>query len=174
MKKWEHLVFKQCEFQSTQNKFNSTDDHFPVTVRSLATGKKNCTASMRAYAGLYFHYFKLAVNEHVNITTFSWVFSMNFPGLEITILIFHDFSRFSMTVGTLGMSIMLITPSARLRKGWTCLCSALQNHFPRTSSSNRRPSVQQGDSGSDTSMTSGISFNVIISFHISSSLMLPF
>jgi len=37
---------------------------------------------LRAYAGLY-------------------VFSMTFQGLEMTILKFHDFSRFSMTVRTL-------------------------------------------------------------------------
>jgi len=49
------------------------------------------------------------VNEHVMITNFHdfsktfmiYVFSMTFPGLEITILKFHDFSRFSMTVRTL-------------------------------------------------------------------------
>jgi len=71
-----------------------------------------------AYAGLYFerlslkkhiNYFKLGVNEHVIITNFLdfyktfmiLVFSMTFPGLEMTILNFHDFSRFSMTVRTL-------------------------------------------------------------------------
>jgi len=74
---------------------------------------------LRAYAGLYFkrlslkkhnNYFKLGVNEHVIITHFHdfsqtfmiSFFSMNFPDLEMTILKFHDFSRFSMTVGTLN------------------------------------------------------------------------
>ncbi|TNN66955.1 hypothetical protein EYF80_022872 [Liparis tanakae] len=55
------------------------------------------------------NYFKLGVNEHVIITHFhdfsrTFVikfFSMTFPGLEMTILKFHDFSRFSMTVRTL-------------------------------------------------------------------------
>jgi len=65
-----------------------------------------------AYAGLYFerlslknvNYFKLGVNEHV-ITHFHnfsktfmiLVFSVTSPDLEMTILKFHDFSRFSMT-----------------------------------------------------------------------------
>jgi len=79
---------------------------------------RTCCVS-RAYAGLYFerlswkkhiNYFKLGVNEHVIITHFHEFsktfmihvfFSMTFPGLEMTILKFHDFSRFSMTVRTL-------------------------------------------------------------------------
>jgi len=73
---------------------------------------------LRAYAGLYFerlslkkhiNYFKLGLIEHVIVTNFHdfsktfmiQVFSMTFPGLEMTILKFHDFSRFSMTVRTL-------------------------------------------------------------------------
>jgi len=55
------------------------------------------------------NYFELGVNEHVNITNFHdlsqtfmiEVFPMTFPGLEMTILKCHDFSRFSMTVRTL-------------------------------------------------------------------------
>jgi len=56
------------------------------------------------------NYFKLDVNERVNITNFhdfskTFVISMTFPGLEITILKFHDFSRFSMTVRTLALRL---------------------------------------------------------------------
>jgi len=65
---------------------------------------------LRAIAGLYFerlslkkyfNYFKLGVNEHVILTNFHYVFSMTFPGLEMTILKCHDFPRFSMTVRNL-------------------------------------------------------------------------
>jgi len=79
--------------------------NFTIKVRSLATRKNNnCANSMRAYAGLYFEclpfkniwiYFKLNVNEHVNITHFH-DFSKTCDSS-----IFHDFSRFSMTVRTL-------------------------------------------------------------------------
>jgi len=55
------------------------------------------------------NYFKLGVNEHVIITHFHdfsktfmiYVFSMTFPGLEMSILKCHDSSRFSMSVRTL-------------------------------------------------------------------------
>jgi len=94
---------------------------------------------LRAEAGLYFerlslkniNYFKLGVNEHV-ITHFhdfsktfrTYVFSMTFPGLEMTILKFHDFPRFSMTVRTLVMSRQLLVTNSRPEftgsiTGWT-------------------------------------------------------
>jgi len=40
------------------------------------------------------------------------VFSMTFPGLEMTILKFHDFSSFSMTVRTLWYADTLIPRAA--------------------------------------------------------------
>jgi len=88
---------------------------FQLRCVHLQRGKKRKKVR-RQYAGLYFesfflkhiHYFKLGVNEHVirtnfhdfNKTSVIEVFSMTFPGLEITILKFHDFFRFSMTVRT--------------------------------------------------------------------------
>jgi len=84
------------------------------------------------YAGLHFerlslkkyiNYFKLGLNRHVIITNFHdfsktfmiYVFSMTFPGLEMTIFKLHDFSRFSMTVQTLYRAL----------SGWLAVsCSA--------------------------------------------------
>jgi len=56
------------------------------------------------------NYFKLGVNEHVNIFMTIpklVIFSMTFSGLEIIILKFHDFSRFSMSVRTLYIYIYM-------------------------------------------------------------------
>jgi len=96
--------------------FSMTLNHISMTkLKSRSTHEqfRKCCV-LRAYADLYFerislkniNYFKLCVNEHVIITHFHdfsktfmiYVFSMTFPGLEMTILKFHDFSRFSMTV----------------------------------------------------------------------------
>jgi len=100
--------------------FSRTLDQMSMTKLKSRYKHENCRTfcRLRAYAGLYFerlslkkyiNYFKLGVNEHVILTNFHdfsqtfmiSVFSMTFPGLEITILKFHDFSRFSMTVRTL-------------------------------------------------------------------------
>jgi len=57
MKKWEHLVFKQCEFQSIQYTLNETNDQRTFQFRCVhlqCEKEEDCAASMRAYAGLYF------------------------------------------------------------------------------------------------------------------------
>jgi len=50
-----------------------------------------------SFKNIFTYYFKLSANEHVNITHFV-DFSKTFGDL----ICFHDFSRFSMTVRTLG------------------------------------------------------------------------
>jgi len=71
--------------------------------------RKCCVLFWASFFKKHINYFKLGVNEHVILTNFHdlsktfmiWGFSMTFPGLEMTILKFHDRSRFSMYVRTL-------------------------------------------------------------------------